>query len=93
MQCREQPGFHFGLVAQLMTFGRPDIKRFLSQVTGIGFIVSETEGKLVQWLVEPGHHAFKLQFRTHDGAAMLRVTSHEIVPGEPRDASKISERI
>jgi len=50
MQRREEPGFHFGTVAQLMTLGGPQIKRLLRQIAGVCLGPGEAEGKLVKRL-------------------------------------------
>src|SRR6187401_374132 len=48
----------------------------------------ETESELIQWLVVPSHHAFKIQSRSHVGAAKVRAPEPQDVPGRrPRQYS------
>jgi hypothetical protein len=42
----EQPGFHFGNIAQLMTFGCPNRECLLRQIAGIRLGARQTESKL-----------------------------------------------
>ena len=76
----EQPGFHFGCVAQLVAFGRPDAKSLLRQVAGIRLVARQAEGELIQRLVITGHQTFKIHAVSHIAASIVRASNASIVP-------------
>lgn len=82
VQCGEQPGFHSGYIAQLVTFNRPNAKRLLRQIAGVRFIARQTEGKLIQRHVVARHQGFKINTFRHIAASQLRATRRRIVPAK-----------
>ena len=65
-----------------MAFGRPNAKSLLCEVTGVGFVTRETEGKLVQRLVITSHQTFKLHGLSHIATLKLRAGRASIVPAK-----------
>jgi hypothetical protein len=82
VQGGEQPGFHFGCVAQLVAFSRPNAKSLLSKVTGVRFVSCEAEGELIQRLVITSHQTVKIQTLSHIATLKLRVRETSIVPAK-----------
>src|SRR5208282_1786927 len=82
VQGGEQPGFHFGCVAQLMALGRPNAKGLLCKVTGVRLIPRQAEGKLIQRLVITSHQTFKVHALSHIASLKLRVRGTSIVPAK-----------
>ncbi|MEI9963135.1 MAG: hypothetical protein WDM76_19095 [Limisphaerales bacterium] len=80
MQGGEEPGFHFGCVAQLMSLVRPDAKGLLHKVAGIRLVAGEAEGELIKRLVVTTHQIFEIQAFSHSAASQLRVQGRRIVP-------------
>src|SRR4051812_21690562 len=59
-QRGEQPGFAFGLVAELMAFGGPDVEGVLGEIASVGFRASQTHSKAEESFVVGGYEGFKL---------------------------------
>src|ERR1051326_1207962 len=75
VEGREQPGFHLRYISQLMALRRPNIKRLLRQIAGIGLHAREAEGKLIQRAIVTRHKAFKIQ--AHGVAGTVIIKTHE----------------
>jgi len=80
VQGGEQPGFHFIGVAQLMALGGPYVKCLLRQIARIRLRSRQAEGKLVEWLIETSHQAFKIPSRGHSVSSPIRAAANRIVP-------------
>jgi hypothetical protein len=80
VQGGEQPGFHFGDVAQLMAFACPDAERLLDKIARVRLYARQTEGELIQRRVITGHQIFKIYTVSHIAASRVRVASGTFVP-------------
>jgi len=84
VQGREEPGFCFRLVAQLMAFGGPNIECVLGQIPGICLSSRQAERELEERLIVPGHYLFKVI-----GAIFCSIAC---VPGLKSDCGSLATR-
>src|ERR1022692_2774828 len=82
VERREQPGFHFGGIAQLVAFHGPNGKSLLRQITGVGLGAREAESELIQRRVKTRHEAFKIQGIGHTESSIVGSRSSTFVPGK-----------
>src|ERR671922_2872550 len=65
IQRREQPGLHFGDVAELVTFAGPNQERFLGQIASVILVPRQTECELVKAGIVTVHETFQVRSSRH----------------------------
>jgi len=83
----EEPGFHFGDIAQLVAFGGPDAKGLLGEITGIRLIADQAEREAIKRLVILGHQMFEFN-ACHKETLILGVGRTSNVPGNSLSEAK-----
>src|ERR1700747_2035227 len=63
IQRHKKPGLPFRFVPQLMTFQGPNIKRLLNQISRIGFLATQVEGKAVESGIKAVHQCIGIDHR------------------------------
>src|SRR3954454_11526516 len=56
----EQPALHLGEIAELMSFGGPEVEGLLREIAGVGLRSREAQGKPEEGRVLFGHNLLKL---------------------------------
>jgi hypothetical protein len=86
MQGRKKPCLGAVLVAQLVAFNRPDIKRLLGEVASVGFGAREAKGKPVKRFIVLLYNALETR-ASHTLASRMRGMVGLFVPEENKKLS------
>ena len=73
MQRGEEPCLHFRHIFQLVPLRGPQIKRFLNQVAGFGFVPAQAQSEPIERRMVLVHQLFKIKVAAHPVLVGMRL--------------------